>query len=314
MADESELGGSPARFLHTEIQLASTRQTTLQRSVTTVGVGLHTGAQVHLRLSPAPAYTGILFRRMDLDGFEVPAAPQFVAHTNYATTLVRRGVLVGTVEHLLAAFYGCGVDNAVVELDGLEVPILDGSAAGFVQLIQMAGLIELDAPRQFLRVLKTVEIVEGQRAISMSPANTFSIECAIDFDHPLIGHQCRAFSVTRDVFMREIAPARTFGFLQEVESLRRKGLIRGGSLDNAIVLTPEGLLNEDGLRFPDEFVRHKILDLLGDVALLGRPVLGHVRAVRSGHRLHNALVAALLRDPQAWEIVEASERESVACQ
>lgn len=289
------------------------RQTTLQRSVTTVGVGLHTGIQVRLRLCPVPAYTGILFRRMDLDGFEVPAAPQFVAHTSYATTLVRRGVLVGTVEHLLAAFYGCGVDNAVVELDGLEVPILDGSAAGFVQLIQTAGLVELDAPRQFLRVLKTVEIAERRSVVSLSPASTFSVECAIDFDHPLIGHQRRAFTVTRDIFIREIAPARTFGFLQEAESLRQKGLIRGGSLDNAIVLTPEGLLNEGGLRFPDEFVRHKIVDLLGDVALLGRPVLGHIRAVRSGHRLHNALVAALLRDPRAWELVEASERESVAC-
>lgn len=279
-------------------------QTTIRRMAEVRGVGLHTGAEVALKLCPAPAYTGILFRRVDLDGFEVPASPQYVAHVSYATALVRRGVLVATVEHLLAALLGCRVDNAMIELDGFEVPIMDGSAAPFVDLIQSAGVIELDAPRQYVRVLKPVQVTDDGKSLRISPAPAFSIHCTIEFDHPLIGRQQREVAVAQETFAREIAPARTFGFFHEVESLRKLGLIKGGSLENAIVLTHDGVLNPEGLRFPDEFVRHKIIDLIGDLALLGRPVLGRLEAVKAGHALHNALVAKLLRDPQAWELIE----------
>jgi UDP-3-O-[3-hydroxymyristoyl] N-acetylglucosamine deacetylase len=260
---------------------------------------------VAIQLCPAPAYTGIVFRRVDLEDFEIPASPQHVAHVSYATALVRKGVLVATVEHLLAALYGCGVDNAMVEIDGFEVPIMDGSAAPFVELIQSAGIVQLDAPRQYLRILKRVEVADNGKKMSISPAPALSIQCAIEFDHPLIGRQQRLVEMGDKTFARDIAPARTFGFLQEVESLRKLGLVRGGSLENAIVLTRDGLLNQEGLRFPDEFVRHKILDLIGDLMLLGRPVLGRIEAERAGHALHNALVVKLLRDPQAWEIIEA---------
>jgi UDP-3-O-[3-hydroxymyristoyl] N-acetylglucosamine deacetylase len=285
-------------------------QTTIRRAVEVRGVGLHTGAQVALKLCPAPAYTGILFRRVDLEEFEVPASPQYVAHVSYATALVRRGVLVATVEHLLAALLGCQVDNAIIELDGFEVPIMDGSASPFVDLIQCAGVIELDAPRQYLRILKPVEVKDDGKSLVIRPAPAFSIHCTIEFDHPLIGRQHRDIAVVTETFTREIAPARTFGFFHEVESLRKMGLIKGGSLENAIVLTHDGLLNPEGLRFPDEFVRHKIIDLIGDLALLGRPVLGRLEAVKAGHALHNALVAKLLRDPQAWELIEADPRPS----
>jgi len=263
---------------------------------------------VAIQLGPAPAYTGIVFRRVDLEDFEIPASPQYVAHVSYATALVRKGVLVATVEHLLAALFGCGVDNAIVELDGFEVPIMDGSAAPFVELIQAAGVLRLDAPRQYLRILKPVEVTDDGKSMVISPAPAFSIHCTIEFDHPLIGRQQREVLVREEVFTREIAPARTFGFFHEVESLRKLGLIRGGSLENAIVLTQDGLLNPDRLRFPDEFVRHKIIDLIGDMALLGRPILGRVTAVCAGHALHNALVTKLLRDPLAWEFTEVASK------
>jgi UDP-3-O-[3-hydroxymyristoyl] N-acetylglucosamine deacetylase len=282
------------------------RQTTIERPVRINGVGLHTGAAVHLQLCPAPAYTGIVFRRADLDGFEIPASPEFVTHVNYATALVHKGVLVATVEHLLAALQGCGVDNVFVELDGMEIPIVDGSAQPFVELIRAAGITHLDAPRQYLRILKRVEVVNDKKSMSISPAPALSIQCAIDFDHPFIGYQQRTFEMNEQHFADDIAPARTFGFMHEFESLRDMGLIKGGSLDNAIALTRDSMMNAEPLRFPDEFVRHKILDLIGDLTLLGRPVLGRIEAVRSGHALHNALVSKLLRDPQAWEIIEAS--------
>jgi UDP-3-O-[3-hydroxymyristoyl] N-acetylglucosamine deacetylase len=287
--------------------LVGERQTTIQRTASIKGVGLHTGAKVQIHFCPAPAYTGIVFRRVDLEGFEIPASPEYVAHVSYATALVRKGVLVATVEHLLAAFHGCGVDNAIVEIDGFEVPILDGSGAPFVEMIQAAGLTELDAPRQYLRILKPVEVTDGGKFMVISPASAFFIRCTIVFDHPLIGTQQRDLHIANGTFSREIAPARTFIGLHQVESLRQMGLIRGGSLENAIVLTQDGVLNEEGLRFPDEFVRHKIMDLIGDLALLGRPILGRVEAVRAGHALHNALVSNLLRDPHAWEIIEAPQ-------
>ncbi|MBI3949838.1 MAG: UDP-3-O-acyl-N-acetylglucosamine deacetylase [Acidobacteria bacterium] len=287
------------------VRLVTDRQTSIRRPVQAKGVGLHTGAEVGIQICPAPAYAGIVFRRVDLEGFEIPASPEYVAHVSYATALVHKGVLVATVEHLLAALYGCGVDNAIVEIDGFEVPIMDGSAAPFVELIQSAKVIELDAPRQYLRVLKKVEVVDEEKSMALSPAPALSIHCTIEFDHPLIGTQQREVVMADGAFAREIAPARTFGFLHQIESLRKMGLVRGGSLENAVVLTRDGLLNEEGLRFPDEFVRHKIMDLIGDLTLLGRPILGRVEAVRSGHAMHNALVTKLLRDAQAWKIIEA---------
>jgi len=278
-------------------------QRTLARPVEIEGIGLHTGVRTRLRLCPAPAYTGLLFRRTDLDGFEIPASPQYVARVSYATALVRAGVMIATVEHLLAALYACGVDNAIIEMDNLEVPILDGSAAPFVQMLARAGLRTSDAPRHYVRVRKPIQIGDAHKRILLSPDTAFRVSCVIEFPHPMIGRQQQELVVTEETFAEALAPARTFGFLEEVETLRQKGLIRGGSLQNAIVLDRAGLLNPEGLRFPDEFVRHKIVDLIGDLALIGRPLLARVEAWRPGHALNTAAVAALLRDPEAWELV-----------
>jgi UDP-3-O-[3-hydroxymyristoyl] N-acetylglucosamine deacetylase len=283
-------------------------QQTLARPVEIHGIGLHTGVPARLRLCPAPAYTGLLFRRLDLDGFEIPAAPQYVAHVSYATALVRAGVMVATVEHLLAALYACGVDNAIIELDALEVPILDGSAAPFVELLVRAGRRTLDAPRQYLRVRRPIRVGDAQKQILFAPATCLHVSCTIEFAHPMIGRQHRELVVTEETFVEELAPARTFGFLEDVQRLRQMGLIRGGSLQNAVVLTRDGLLNPEGLRFPDEFVRHKMVDLLGDLALLGRPLLARVEAWRPGHAVNTMAVATLLRDPTAWEWSSPSPR------
>ena len=278
------------------------KQTTIGESFSVSGVGLHSNSQVTVRVKPAPAYTGYVFRRTDLNDYEIPAVPQYVTHVSYATTLMRSGVMIATVEHLLSALLGCGVDNAVIEVDSLEVPILDGSSKQWVELIERAGIIELEAPRAYLRVLKRVEVNENNRTMSIEPADEFRISCEIDFNHPMIGLQQREISFRADNYAREIAPARTFGFVEELELLRKNGLARGGSLDNAIALTRDGMLNSEPLRFDDEFVRHKILDIIGDLALCGMPILGHVRASRSGHGVHTMLLSTLLRDPQAWEV------------
>lgn len=282
------------------------KQTTLASAVAESGHGLHTGEPVNLSLKPAPAYTGYLFRRTDLNNFEIPAAPQYVAHVSYATTLMKQGVMIATVEHLLSALRGCHIDNCIIELDSLEVPILDGSAEEFVELIERAGVVELEAPRQFLRILKPVEVRDGNRRMRISPAPKFSISCLIEFPHPMIGTQRKRVELVDGQFVQEVASARTFGFLAEIEALRDSGLIRGGSLENAIVLTPEGgVLNDEGLRFNDEFVRHKILDILGDLSLFGMPVLGHIEAERTGHGVHTALVSRVLHDDTAWEITDS---------
>jgi UDP-3-O-[3-hydroxymyristoyl] N-acetylglucosamine deacetylase len=244
-----------------------------------------------------------------LNNFEVAAAPQHVARVSYATTLMRQGVMVATVEHLLAALAGTHIDNCVIDIDSLEVPILDGSAEPFIDLIEQAGTTELEAPRQFLRVLKRVEVEDGNRRMSISPASDFSISCLIEFPHPMIGTQRFEIEINDGQFARHVASARTFGFLQEIEALRNMGLARGGSLDNAIVLTPEGgVMNREGLRYGDEFVRHKIIDIIGDLALFGMPVLGRVEAERTGHGVHTALVARVLRDDSAWEITDKPNR------
>jgi UDP-3-O-[3-hydroxymyristoyl] N-acetylglucosamine deacetylase len=219
---------------------------------------------------------------------------------------MRKGVMIATVEHLLAALAGSHVDNCVIEIDSLEVPILDGSAEPFIEMIEQAGITELEAPREFLRVLKRVEVAEGNRLMSISPAPRFSISCLIEFPHPMIGTQRRELEISDGHFGREVASARTFGFLNEISTLRNMGLARGGSLDNAIVLTPEGgILNREGLRYADEFVRHKIIDIIGDLALFGMPLLGHVEAERTGHGVHTALVSRVLRDDTAWEITDS---------
>lgn len=282
------------------------RQTTLARAVSTSGHGLHTGEPSRITLHPAPAYSGYVFRRTDLNDFEIQAAPQFVARVSYATTLMRQGVMIATVEHLLAALAGTHIDNCLIEIDSLEVPILDGSAEPFIELIEQAGIAVLEAPRQYLRLLKRIAVEQGDRRMSLSPADTFSISCLIEFPHPLIGTQRREIEIIDGQFSRLVAPARTFGFLHELDALRNSGLIRGGSLDNAIVLTPEGgIMNREGLRFADEFVRHKIIDIIGDLALFGMPVLGRVEAERTGHGIHTALVARVLRDDSAWEITDS---------
>lgn len=262
-----------------------------------------------MRLTPAPAFTGYVFRRVDLGGFDVPATPTSVARVSYATTLMRQGVMVSTVEHLLAALVGLGVDNCIVEIDGMEVPILDGSAEEWVDLVESAGIATLEAERHYLRILEPVEVAEPNRTIRIEPADEYRVTCTIDFDHPVVGLQTRSTSISRGEFAADLAPARTFGFLAEVEALRAAGLIQGGSLENAIVLTPEGgMLNDVGLRWPDEFVRHKIVDIVGDLALFGMPILGHVVADRAGHALHTQLVAKVVRDETAWEICSAPRR------
>ena len=287
------------------------KQTTLAASVETKGVGLHTAVPVQVRLMPAPPDTGYVFRRTDLGGFEIPANVESVAHCSYATTLMRTGVMLSTVEHLLSALRGCGVDNAYVEVDNLEVPIMDGSAEAFAEMIENAGVTEQPLARRALMVRQTVSVEAGNRRIKIEPADAYEIDCTIDFPHPLIGVQRRSLTLDNGSFARDIASARTFGFIDEVEALRRANLIRGGSLENAIVLTKHGMLNETGLRFPDEFVRHKILDIIGDLAVLGMALLGRVKAERSGHLLHAALMSSLLRNRAAWEIVDLPVQKEV---
>ena len=287
-------------------------QTTLSKPISIKGVGLHTGVNVNLTLKPAPENSGYIFVRTDLDNFEIPASVEYVSHCSYATTLMRRGVVLSTCEHLLSALRGSGVDNCFIELDSIEIPILDGSSEAWVELIEKSGLNEQETPRHYLKVLKRVEFEEGDRKMSVEPSDRFEIECVIDFPHPFIKRQAFNFEMKNGSFGREIASARTFGFTHEIEMLRKANLALGGSLDNAIVLTPEGMLNETPLRFDDEFVRHKILDIIGDVALLGMPMLGKITAEKSGHSVHAAMMSKLLKTDGAWEIVDSSSMYSNA--
>lgn len=283
-----------------------TSQRTLRRSITCAGIGLHSGHRVTLTLRPAPADYGIRFRRADLGGLEIPARVEHVASLNYATGLSFAGASVETVEHLLAALVSQGIDNVAIELNTPEVPIMDGSAAPFVYLLQEAGIKTLGAPRRFLKVLRPISIARGDKHIAIYPADEFRISYTISFDHPLLRHQSRSVVISPDTFAEELAPARTFGFLKDLEMLRQQGLALGGSLDNAVVLGETGVLNNT-LRFDDEFVRHKILDAIGDLALIGAPIIGHVVAHRGGHALHTALGTAMLEQRDAWTFVEAPE-------
>ena len=264
------------------------------------GVGLHTGENATLRLLPAPGGKGIIFRRVDLDNFELRADVASVARVAYATTLMSHGVWISTVEHLLSALYGAGIDNAYVELDNFEVPILDGSALPYTEAIARVGVAKQRRMREYIRITKAFVLQDGEKTLGIYPSGTFSIRYDINFPHPLIGKQSLEVELTGANYADSIAPARTFGFYSEIETLQLNGLIRGGSLENAIVLTDTGMLNDTSVRFPDEFVRHKILDLLGDFALIGQPVLGRLVAHRAGHALHTRFVAELLESTSHW--------------
>ncbi len=276
-------------------------QRTLRRQISCAGIGLHSGNKVTLTLKPAAADTGIRFRRTDV-GAEIPAHISEVSSIQYATVLGQGTATVETVEHLLAAIASVGIDNVVVELTHNEVPIMDGSAAPFLYLLHEAGVKRLSVPRRYLKVLRPVQVAHGDKRIAVYPSDHFKVSYTISFDHPLLRHQSRTERITEQSFAEHIAPARTFGFLKEVEWLRQNGLALGGSLENAIVIGDTGVLN--ALRFEDEFVRHKILDLVGDLALLGRPLIGHVVAHRAGHALHTALATQLLEERDAWSLVE----------
>jgi len=295
-------------------------QTTIVRTVETEGIGLHTAVRSRLRLVPAPADTGIVFRRVDLDNFEIEAQGRNVARVSYATSLMKRGVWLSTTEHLLAALYSCNVDNVFVDIDALELPILDGSARPFIEMLERAGIRQLRRRRKYLKVIKPLEITEGSpaepekfRRIGIYPCEEFRVRCFIEFAHPLVGRQEIEILVSRESFSRMLAPARTFCFYDDVEKLRAAGLIRGGSLENAIVLTRDGVMSggdASGLRFPDEFGRHKTLDIIGDLALVGRPLKALVVAHKAGHALHTQLVTRLLADPSLW--VETSAEAPAA--
>jgi len=285
------------------------QEQTIRTAVQCSGIGLHSGAPVNLRIVPAPAGTGIVFRRTDLDGFELEAVSRNVARVSYATSLMKKGVFISTTEHLLSAFIGMGIDNAIVDLDNLELPILDGSARPFVDLVRRAGIKKQRRPRTYIRILRALEMREGNKFIGVYPADRCSVSYTINFPHPLIGLESLELELTNGHYIADIASARTFGFLHEAEAMRQQGLIRGASNENVIVLTRDGVVNPP-LRFVDEFVRHKILDLIGDLALIGRQILGNVVADRAGHAMHTALVSRLLRDRSLWEETTLSDESS----
>ena len=278
-------------------------ETTIQRPVAASGVGLHSGVPVSIRITPAPPSTGIVFLRTDLERFPVPANWRNVARVSYATSLMRQGVLISTTEHLLSVFYSMGVDNAYVEIDNLEVPILDGSGEPFVKMIERAGLRRYRRRRRYLRIRRPVTVEDRDKRISILPADRFLLSCEIQFNHPLVGRQSVEMEVTPGRYASELAPARTFGFSHELDQMRNMGLIRGASLDNAVCFERESVMNPGGLRFPDECCRHKALDLIGDLALIGKPLLGHVIAERAGHAMHAALVARIMSDPSLYEVL-----------
>lgn len=278
-------------------------ETTIQRPVAVSGVGLHTGVPVKIRVTPAPVSTGLVFLRTDLDNFPIPASWRHVAKVSYATSLMRQSVLISTTEHLLSTFYSLGIDNAFIEIDNLEVPILDGSGMPFVEMIREAGLRHYRRKRRYLRIRRPISVEDKDKRITIIPDDRFRLTCDVQFNHPMVGRQGMEIEVTPEKYAHEIAPARTFGFEYELDQMRNMGLIRGASLDNAVCFDRVGVLNPGGLRFPDEPCRHKALDLIGDLALLGKPLLGHVIAERAGHAMHAALVTRIMSDPSLYEIL-----------
>lgn len=290
------------------------KQRTLKNEIRATGVGLHTGQKVYLTLLPAPVDAGIVFRRVDLNPVvEIPAKAANVGDTTLSTTLIQDGVRVSTVEHLLSAMAGLGIDNAIIEVSADEVPIMDGSAGPFVFLIQSAGIVEQNAPKKFIRIKKPVTVQDGDKSATFLPFEGFKVSFTIDFDHPVFrGRKLDAtvdFSSTS--FVKEVSRARTFGFMHEIEYLRSKGLAKGGSVDNAIVVDKFRILNEDGLRYEDEFVKHKILDAIGDLYLLGTSLIGEYKAHKSGHGLNNKSLLELIKQEDAWETV-TFENDEVA--
>src|SRR6266496_2046802 len=279
-------------------------QRTVRRQISCVGIGLHSGNKVNLTLKPAPADFGIRFRRTDLGDHEVPATVSNLAGIQLATGLSLDQVSVETVEHLLSALVSLGVDNVIVELNSPEVPIMDGSAAPFIYLIQEAGVKSLQMARKYLKIVRPIALSRGDKRIALYPSDHFKVTYSVSYDHPLLRHQARTLRITEESFVEEIAPARTFTFLKDVEMLRQNGLALGGSLENAIVLGETGVLN-NALRFEDEFVRHKILDAVGDLALVGYPVIGHLVAHRAGHALHTEFAARILEETHAWRLVQS---------
>lgn len=288
-----------------------TRQHTIQKKVSFAGIGLHSGKKVKLIVKPAKVNSGIRFFRSDLDckAGSIPASVNRVTSTMLATTLCAGDAQVSTTEHLLAALNGLGVDNAVVELDNDEVPIMDGSAGPFVRMLRKVGRKPQKAAKRIIKITREISFQSGDKEIRVVPCDEFKLTCEIDFDHELIRRQRYTIKLSPDGFMNEIASARTFGFMKEVEQLRENGLALGGSLDNAIVIDDFGILNAGGLRFSDEFVRHKVLDLIGDLALLGCPLMGHVIASKTGHTQHFELMKAIVAHPECWEYVTFQETE-----
>lgn len=277
-------------------------QHTVAKPVRCTGIGMHSGKTVTLVIQPAPVNHGIRFVRTDLaDTPSVAAHFNMVVDTSLATVIGYEGFIVSTIEHLMATFSGLGIDNAIVEIDSHEMPIMDGSASLFVSPILSAGITEQDSPRYYFVVKEPIVLEEGEKSIAIYPSDSFRVTCSIDYDHPLIQHQSASLNLGQDDFETAVSAARTFGFYHEYEYLKRYGFARGGSLDNVVVLDKDGILNEDGLRYPDEFVRHKILDCIGDLYLLGMPILGHVVASRSGHALNNALLKKIFSHKQSWE-------------
>jgi len=288
------------------------KQRTLKNTIRATGIGLHSGDKVYLTLHPAEANTGISFRRVDLDHpVTIHATPENVGETMLSTTLVKEGVKVATIEHLLSALAGLGIDNAIVDVSAAEVPIMDGSAGPFVFLLQSAGVLEQDVPKQYIRIKKQIRVEDGDKWAAFEPFNGFKVTFTIDFDHPAFPDHLKTsvmdFSST--TFVKEVSRARTFGFMKDIEFLRENNLALGGSLDNAIVVDDDKVLNEDGLRYADEFVKHKILDAIGDLYLLGHSLIGEYRGFKSGHALNNKLLLSLLDNPDAWEKIYFDDDE-----
>jgi UDP-3-O-[3-hydroxymyristoyl] N-acetylglucosamine deacetylase len=280
------------------------RQRTLKNSISATGIGVHSGSKVYMTLRPAAANTGIVFRRVDLPRVvDIKADPYAVGDTRLASCLVKDGVSIGTVEHLMSALAGLGVDNVFVDLSAAEVPIMDGSAGPFVFLLQSAGLEEQNALKRFIRILKSVEVRQGDKWVKLAPYNGFKVELGIEYDHPVFDRSDNSVCIdfSRTSYIKEVSRARTFGFVQDVEAMRAQGLALGGSLDNAVVMDEYRVLNSDGLRYNDEFVKHKALDAIGDLYLLGHPIIGAFSGFKSGHAMNNQLLRALLEDRAAWE-------------
>ncbi len=285
-------------------------QRTIKNRITCKGIGLHSGKSIHLCLIPSPTNTGIIFYRVDVNKkLEIPALYENVVNTQLATTIGINGITISTIEHLMAAITGLGIDNLRVEVDGPELPVMDGSALPFAYLLRNAEIVQQSKFKKFFFVKKPVSFIENDKESHLIPSQQFKVSCTIDFNHPLISNQSYTFDFSDTAFIREIARARTFGFMKDVEAMKRRGLALGGSLENAVVIDEYNVLNSDGLRYPDEFVRHKILDAIGDLALLGMPVIAHYSGIKSGHALNHQLVKKLISHPSSYEILHPKEKD-----